>query len=204
MVHPAELRARRAATVMLGVAVLVYLGASLAGFGGSPGVLSHWWWMLTLTGRLVFGIALVVVPWFAGQAALRVLAFSFATFGLVTTAASLVAVQGGMTELLRDQALYAWAAALALRPVWAWAWIIATELLAVTARLLRAPDPITLIESSLVSFTTTVLLVILLIAVLQTARTRDRGEQAVLRAISQDAEHAAIATERARNERVVH
>lgn len=72
------------------------------------------------------------------------------------------------------------------------------------ARLLRAADPITLLESSLVSFTTTALLVILLMTALQAASVRDAGEQRALRAIRHDVDQAASAVERERIERIVH
>lgn len=203
-VGPAELRARRAATVVLGIATLVYLVANLAAIQQSTELLTHWWWIAALSGRLLFGVALLVVPWFVGAAGLRALAFGFAVFGIVIVAASLPAVALGMPEMLRDQALYAWAAALALRPRWAWAWIFATELLSFAARAIRSIDMITLIESSLVSLTTTVLLVILLIAVLRAALMRDQGERSVMQAIRRDVDHAASAAERARIERIVH
>lgn len=204
LVGPAELRALRVASVVLGVAVLGFLAANLAVAWQNPALLTHWWWVTALSGRLLFGLCLLIAPLFAGAAALRALALGFAVFGLLTVAASLLAVAGGMTEVLRDQALYAWAAVLALRPVQAWSLILAGELLSVMSRMLRAADPIPLLESSLVSLTTTLLLMILLHAVLQAARTRDAGERSALQAIRQDLAEATSTIERERIERVVH
>lgn len=203
-VGPAELRARRAASVVLGIAVLGFVVANLATAWGRPELLTHWWWVVTLSGRAVFGAALLVAAWFAGAGTLRALALGFALFGLVSVAASGFALATGMAEVLRDLALYAWAAALALPPVGAWAWILVTEILAVATRMQRTRDPIALIESSLVSFTTTMLLVILVMAVVRTAAARDSSEQSVLKVISEDVEQAASVAERVRLERVVH
>ncbi|MFV0434550.1 MAG: sensor histidine kinase [Leucobacter sp.] len=203
-IGPAELRTRRAASGVLGIAVLVYFATNLVAILEKPDTLTHWWWISALAGRLAFGIALAAMSWFVGFAVLRALALSFAIFGTVIVAASIPAIAAGMSETLRDQSLYALAAVLAFRPVWAWIWLLSSEFLAVVARMMRSSELIPVIESSLVSLTTTVLLVVILLAVLRAARARDRGEQAAREAIFQDVEQAAKAAERERIERIVH
>lgn len=204
LVGPAELRAVKTTSATLGVAALVYLGANLAAVQQHhPDALAHWWWITALTGRLLFGIALMVVPWFASAATLRSVVGGFAILGLVSVASSIPATAAGMAWTLRGS-LFALAAALAFRPRWAWIWIAAIELLAIPAEVFRAPDPLPLIESTLVSVGTTVVLVLVVMAVLRTARVTDLREQSALRAIREDLDRAAAAAERRRIERVVH
>ncbi len=203
-VGPAELRARRVASAALGIALLVYTAADLVTIWGQPTNLSHWWWIVSLAGRLAFGVVLLTVPWFASAAVLRVLALSFVAFGVVTVSISLIAVNPELTWVLRAQSLYVWAAPLAMRPPEAWAWILVFESLAAAARAIRVSDPFQFLESTLVALTMTVLLVSVLMVFLRMTRARDLRERLALRAIREDAYQAARTAELRRIERIVH
>lgn len=203
-VGAAELRARRVASAALGVALLVYTAADLAAIQDHPVMLSHWWSIASLLGRLASGIALLATPWFAGATALRVLAFSVGAFGTVMVSISLAATGTEFEWALRAQSLYVWAMPLAVRPRWAWAWILVFECLAAADRAMRATDPFQFLESTLVALTLTVLLVSILIVFLRMARARDAQEQSALRAIREDAYQAARTAELRRIERIVH
>lgn len=203
-VGPAELRARRVASAALGIALLVYTAADLVTIWGQPTNLSHWWWIVSLAGRLAFGVVLLTVPWFASAALLRVLALSFVAFGVVTVSISLIPVNPELTWVLRAQSLYVWAAPLAMRPPEAWAWILVFESLAAAARAIRVSDPFQFLESTLVALTMTVLLVSVLMVFLRMTRARDLRERLALRAIREDAYQAARTAELRRIERIVH
>lgn len=202
--RPAESQLRKVATIALGVAVIVYLGSNLASARQSPELWGHWWWLCALTGRLVFGSGLIIAPWFVGTKTLRNLALAFAGFGLITVAASIPAIALGMTGVLRDTSLYAWGAALSMRPRWVWPYVVTLELTAFVARVLRGGQIAPIIESSLVSFTTMVLVVAIALGLIRSARLRDRLERAHQDAVIRDIGLAAAASERARLGSVAH